>query len=155
MEKTFKMAWGKGANYILAIGIATEILFAIVAFRAGILYLGLGILALTAMTLWFQRMTVKKSRYEICNNELIVRAFADKKRIYPINKIQRIKYIDLGTDWARTPPNSRHQLAIYFDKKYIKSVESRRFGPEDRDEFVDAILLVNPDVVVDRNESAF
>jgi len=152
MEYTFKMAWGKGTNYGLAIGTAMELILAFGAVLGGCLYLGLGILVLTAMMIWFQRLIIKRSRYEICNNELIVKAFANKKITYPINLIQKIEYVDLGTEWGRNTPNSRHQLAIYFDRKYIKSVEPRHFGPEDRHAFVKAILDINPDIIVDENE---
>lgn len=152
MEQIFKMAWGKGAYFSLAIGVIVELVLICIFFMVGAFYLGIILVALCVLMVWFQYATIKNNRYEVSGNDLIVKCFGDKKRVYPIDKIQKIVYVDCGTDWQKTPPNSRYQLAVYFDRKYIKSVEPRRFGPEDRDAFVEILFKINPNIVIEQEE---
>lgn len=152
MERTFRMAWGKGAYYSLTIGVIVELVMIFTFIKFGLLYLGIGLLIFCMLLIWLQYSAIRNNRYEITESDLIARCFGDKKRIYPIDKIHKIVFVDCGTDWQKTPPNCRYQLAIFFDRKYIKSVEPRRFGPEDRNAFVDALLEINPQIIVDKEE---
>lgn len=110
--------------------------------------LGIGFLALFAFLGWLQYMIIHNNKYIVTDKEIIVEMFWTKTKKYFIDKIQRIEYVDLGTDWGRNPPNARYQLAIYFDRKYVKSVEPIRFGPDNRDEFVEALLQSNPNIEI-------
>lgn len=42
---------------------------------------------------------------------------------------------------------------IYFDRKYIKSIEPRRFGLEDRESFVNTLIEINPNIIVEKEET--
>ena len=110
--------------------------------------LGIGFIALMAFLGWLQYMTVHNNKYIVTDKEIVIEMFWTKTRKYLIDKIQRIEYVDLGTDWGRYPPNARYQLAIYFDRKYVKSVEPIRFGPSDRNSFVATLLEINPSIVI-------
>lgn len=152
MESTFKMAYGKGAKYSVIIGAILELALISTFFKVGLLYLGSGFLALCGLQVWFVCVSIRNNHYEISGDDLIVKCFGDKKRIYPIDKIQKIEFVDYGTEWVRPAPNSRHQLLLYFDRKYFKSVEPRRFGPEDREAFVNTLLETNPNIEVVKEE---
>lgn len=152
MAQIFKMGWSKAPYYISAVGIGVMLIFPYVMFAVGVFFVGILFLATILFTVWFQWKIISKSRYELNGDEIIIKVFWCKQRVFLINKIKKIEYVDLGTDFVRNTPNSRHQLAIYFERKYLKSVEPRLFGPEERDAFVKAILEVNPEVVVDENE---
>ncbi|MCM1142934.1 MAG: PH domain-containing protein [Muribaculum sp.] len=152
MERTFKMAWGKGTLYGSIIGVFMELLLIFVFFKVGLIYFGFGLLTLFGLLMWFQYAAFQKNRYEINGNDLIVKCIGDKKRIYPIDKIQKIQLVDYGTEWVRPAPTSRHQLLLYFDRKYFKSVEPRRFGPEDREAFVNTLLEINTNIEVVKEE---
>lgn len=146
------MAWGKGAFWSMAIGLTVELMLIFLIFMAGAIYLALGLLAFCIMIIWLQCAAIRHNRYEITGDSIIVRCLGEKKRIYLIEKIQKIVFVDCGTEWMRNPPNSRYQLAIHFERKYIKSVEPRRFGPVDREAFVRILLGINPDIIVENDE---
>lgn len=152
MAQIFKMGWSKAIYYISAVGIGVMLIFAYVLFAVGVFFGGIFLLASIMFMVWLQWKTISTCRYELNGDEIVIRGFGCRQRVYLINKIKKIEYVDLGTDLGRNPPNSRYQLAIYFERKYIKSVEPIRFGPEERDAFVKSILEVNPNVVVDENE---
>lgn len=118
----FKMAFGRGAYYSLAIGTLLELVMAAVVIFVGVFYLGLGIILLTVAMVWFCWAIYQKSHYEITDSEIMVCLYGSKKKRYPIDKITEIRYIDTGTEWKEYPPNARYQLEIYFDKKYLKSI---------------------------------
>lgn len=152
MKETFKMGWGKKVHSIFVVGVLMELVLAGVALSVNLLYLGLGILVLTALMVWFQCMTFKKNCYVIDGDEIAVKPFGGKPQKYDISKIQRINYVDIGTECGRGAPNARFQLAIYFERKYLKSYEPRLFAPEDRDSFVKLLTQLNPDIIVDTEE---
>lgn len=127
------MAWGKGAYYGMAIGYVIEFVMICKFFIVGLFYHGIGFLAFLGLILWFQYATIKNNRYEINGDNLIVRCFADEARIYPIDKIQKIVFVDLGTDW--------------------QSIEPRRFGLEDRESFVNTLIEINPNIIVEKEET--
>ena len=154
MERTFKTAWGKGTYYMTVIGIIM-ILPLIWICLIKILFLGIGFIAIMAFVLWFQYMVINNSKYLVANNEIIVKFFWTKPKKFLIDKIQRIEYVDLGTDWGRNSPSARFQLAIYFERKYLKSVEPRLFGPDNRDEFVEVLMQSNPNIIVDKDNRLF
>lgn len=151
MGKTFKMAFGKGAYYAVFIGTMMELVLVIVMSLVK-LYIGLLFLLMVILTLWFCSMSVRRSRYIVTEDEIIVALYADRKRKFCIDRISKINYVDTGTEWARNAPNARHQLAIYFDRKYLKSVEPRYFAPEDRNAFVEELLRHKPDITVNTEE---
>lgn len=152
MESTFKMAWGKGAKYSVIIGVILELVLISTFFKVGLLYFGLGFLAFCGLQVWFVFASIRNNHYEINRNDLIVKCFGGKKEIYSIDKIQKIQFVDYGTEWVRPAPTSRHQLLLYFDRKYFKSVEPRRFGPEDREAFVESLIGINHNIEVKRDE---
>lgn len=151
MCETFKMGWGKKVCYIFAIGVLMELVLVGVLLKVS-LYLGLGFLLLTVLMVWFQFMTMRKNHYVVDRGAIAVNVFGMKTRKYDISKIQRINYVDIGTECARSVPNGRFQLAIYFERKYLKSSEPRLFAPEDRDAFVKLLTQLNPDIIVDTEE---
>lgn len=108
MEQTFKMAWGKGARYMLVIGAILELMIILPFFKVGLFYFGFGFLVLYGLLIWFICVSLRNNHYEINDNDLIVKSFGDKKRTYPIDKIQKIVFVDYGTEWLRKPPNSRY-----------------------------------------------
>lgn len=110
------------------------------------------LIATVVFGVWFNCAAFKKNHYEIVDGEIIIKYFAGKSKRHPIDKIFKIEYIDVGTEWMRFSPSGRYQLAAYFDRQYFKSVEPRRFGPEDRDAFVAALLEIKPDIEVIREE---
>lgn len=71
---------------------------------------------------------------------------------YPIDRIIRIQYFDLGVEYSRGPANARRQLGLYFDRKLFKSSEPIAFCPDDRDGFVETLLSRNPAIEVNRND---
>ncbi len=146
----FKMSFGRGAYYMIAIGIVVESLMAIGAFYLGITSLGiiivLGILIMAGLAY----TSFYRDRYEVTDSEIITHVFGSKKRAYAIDKITLIRYIDLGTEWGRNPPNARYQLEIHFDRAYLKSVMPIRFAPDDRDAFVAALLPINPTISIEK-----
>ncbi len=152
--QTFKMAWGKGVYFSLAYTVVVFIPLIWATCSGGAFSLTAAIAILLCLVSLMQWFALHKNRYIITDSDIIVKNFGEKARTYPIDKITRIEYVDLGTDWMKTPPNSRYQLAIWFDRKYIKSVEPRRFGPVDREGFVEAILKINPSITVEGQETA-
>lgn len=152
MNQTFKLGYGRGARVGVAVGSAMELVLAFAFFSAGLFWFGLGIVALTLVVGCLVIYSMRRTRYEISDSEILVRCLGESNKRYLIDKIQKIQYIDINTEWARYAPNCRFQLAVYFERSYFKSVEPRYFGPSDRDAFVDAILKVNPDIQVNRDD---
>ena len=147
------MGWSKVSYYLWVIG-AILLLPLIVILLVNVLFLGLLFLALLGLIGWLQYRVMHENRYIVFQDEVAVRMVVYKTRCYRIDMIKSINYVDIGTDWfGRTPPNGRYQLAVYFERSYLKSVEPLWFGPVDRDGFVAALLEVNPDIVVDRSET--
>ncbi|MCI9042587.1 MAG: hypothetical protein HFJ93_01540 [Muribaculaceae bacterium] len=151
MDKSFIMGWSKATRIMPIAGALMLSPIIAVSFTA-IPLLGLGLLAPVVFMIWLQYMTIRGGKYIVTGNEIIVKMFWTKTRRFSIDKIQKIDYIDLGTDWGRCPPNTRLQLAVYFERKYVKSVEPFRFGPSDRDGFVEALLEHNPGIIVDKKK---
>lgn len=151
MAQTFEMAFGKGAHYSLAIGTVMELLLAaLIAPASAVMSLGIVVLTFAMVVLYL--LSLSKSSYAITDKTLSANLFAQKRRDYSIDKITHIDFIDIGTEWSRSGPNARHQLAIHFDRKYIKSVLPVYFAPRDREAFVKAIMAINPSVTVDEDE---
>lgn len=154
MNREFNMAWGKGTYYSTVIGIIMILPLTWICLIK-IPFFGIGMLAIMAFVFWHQYMVIHNSKYLVANNEIIVKFFWTKPKKYLIDKIQRIEYIDIGTDWGRNSPSARFQLAIYFERKYLKSVEPRLFGPDNRDEFVEVLMQSNPNIIVDKGNKLF
>lgn len=152
MEHKYKIAYGRGAYYSLTIGALLEVVLAIPALIY-YFYLGVGIVVFTIIMIWYCCKIYNSSYYEITDSEIVTCGFSCKKQTYPIDKISKICYVDTGTEWARNVPNARYQLEIYFDRKYLKSVMPLYFAPEDRDAFVKTLLHVNPDIIVNPEET--
>lgn len=153
MGKSFKMGWSKVTYYnvVFVVTITSPLIFFALVDRPCV---GIPLLVFTLFMVWLQYQTFRHSRYLVDGNEITVQMFWTKPRRYEINRILRIDYIDTGTDWVgRYPPNTRHQVAILFERKYVKSVTPFRFGPADRDGFVKAVLESNPAIVVDCHDT--
>ena len=151
MERTFIWGWSKGTYYMPIIAIVM-VLPIIWIFLIHIPVLGIGFLSLFAFLGWLQYMVIHNSKYIVTDKEIVVEMFWTKPKKYLIDKIQRIEYVDLGTDWGRNSPSARFQFAIYFERRYLKSVEPRLFGPADRNSFVATLLEINPNITVVEEE---
>lgn len=147
----FKMAFGRGAYYSLIIGSIIELVMVVVFLRIS-LWLGIVFLLLMVGAMWLSCMSISKSHYEITSQELILHMFGSGKKKYLIDRIRKIIFVDMGTEWIHYPPNARYQLEIYFDRKYLKSVEPVRLAPEDRVGFVDCLLERNPEIIIEKDE---
>lgn len=145
------MGWSK-ATYIMSFIMILLELPLIVTFLIKIPLLGLGFVALTGFVVWLLFKVIHTNRYIVEGDEIVVKLFWTKARRYRIDKIQKIEYIDFRTDWGGTPPNLRYQLAIYFERGYVKSADPFLFGPKDRDGFVDALLETDPGIPVCKND---
>lgn len=152
MEQTFKMAWGKGTYYNLIILFFIMSFFICFTLMMDEFWISVGLLVLCLIIAGCQYAAIKINCYIIRENKIIVKKFTWKERIYPIDKIFKIEYIDIGTQWSDYPPNSRYQLAVYFDRIYLKSIMPRRFGPENRKAFINYLLEINPHIIVGKEE---
>ena len=150
-DRIFKMGWSKATYVVPAIGIALQLFMSSVLFVA-FPPVGLLFLAFILFMVWMQYKSIRSARYIVTDNEIRVKRFWYKTRNFRVDKIRKIVYIDLGTDFGRNPPNARYQLLIYFERTYLKSVMPIRVGPADRDGFVDALLELNADIEVDRSD---
>lgn len=151
MERKFKVALDNRNIIIIAIEVALILLYCYFAFTLNN-HFRAGVLVFLSISSFYSFMSYFKSKYVIRGNELIVDFFSDEKRIYPIDKITKITYIDTSSEWRPLSREPRHQLAIYFERSFIKSIEPLSFKPLDRDSFVEAILKVNPGIEVESNE---
>lgn len=143
------MGWSKAC--IVRLTITIILLLPVILFMiAEGPYLGIPVGGMIAFEVWFSYKTIHTNRYVVADNEIAVIQFWRKTKIYRIDRIMKIEYADLGYDWGRTAPNARFQLAIYFTRDYVKSVMPFRFGPADRDGFVESLLESNPSIEVDR-----
>lgn len=69
---------------------------------------------------------------------------------YPVDKIEKICYVDTKRHRWQMITTNRYQLAVFFDKSYIKSIEPLYFSPVDRDDFVAELTKTNPKIIVNR-----
>ena len=149
---TFKIAYGRAVPYISGVGMAMMLLIAVTLLVNRVWWVGGGILLLTILfaaciCIAFRRPPV----YLIDGNSIIFRNMG-RETSYPIDRIDRVQYFDLGVEYSRGVNNSRYQLGIYFDRSLFKSVEPIAFCPVDRDGFVAALLAVNPTIPVNRQD---
>lgn len=151
MERNFRIAVSNKGICILLVQIIFVCLYCVAVFRMTDFF-RIATLAVIAILIYISFMSFLKSRYEIKDNEIIVNFYSEDKRNYRIDKITKIAYIDTSSKWRPFSKVPCHQLAIYFDRAYLKSIEPRTFYPADRDAFVETILRVNPNIPVEREE---
>lgn len=154
MNRDFRIAISNKRICILILQILCLCLYGCAAFRMDNTF-RIAILVVFVIIIMISFMSFFKSKYVITDGEILVDFYSDEKRNYFIEKITKIAYIDTSSKWRPFSAEPRHQLAIYFERSYLKSVEPRNFFPADRDAFVDAILKVKPDICVQRTEMKF
>lgn len=154
MERNFRIAISNNGIFILFLEFALICLYGYAAFRMESAF-RIAIFAVLVIIILISFMSFFKSKYVIKNGEILVDFYSDEKRSYSIDKITKIAYIDTSSKWRPFSREPRHQLAIYFERPYLKSIEPRNFFPADRDAFVEAIQEIRPDLIVERNEIKF
>lgn len=149
---TFRMAYGRAVPYLSGIGVVFLLILSVKLIAVKVWWLGGASLFVTAlMALFIYRFYKHPPVYVIDDNTITLKHFW-QKAVYPIDRIVRIQYFDLGVEYSTGPNNARRQLGLYFDRKLYKSVEPRAVCPDDRDGFVEALLARNPDIQVDRQD---
>lgn len=110
-------------------------------------YFGIIIMIIVLANALIKTIRYYKSRYTLDGNVLTSHIFFDSKQRYDIDKIDKIYYVDVD---PYSDPNltSRKQLAVYCDRKYLKSVLPIYIAPADRDAFVKVLLAQNPNISV-------
>lgn len=152
MAVTFRMSYGRAVPYICAAAIVMIIAIAVPLLMARAWWLGSTIILLAAaMAVFIYRYFHNPPVYVIDDNTITFKQLW-RSEVYPIDRIIRIQYFDLGVEYSYGPLNARRQLGLYFDRKLFKSSEPRAFCPDDRDGFVGALLARNPAIKVDRND---
>ncbi len=149
---TFKMSYGRAVPYISVFCLTLLLILSIKLLLVKVWLIGAGALLITVgLALFVYKVLHNPPVYVIDDTTISFKQFY-RQDIYPIDRINRIQYIDLGVEYSRGPNNSRLQLAIYFDRSLFKSTEPRAFCPVDRDGFVEALLTRNPAIEVIRED---
>lgn len=151
MERDFRISISNKRICILILQILCICLYGYAAFRIDNTF-RIAILTVFVIIIMISFMSFFKSKYVIADGEILVDFYSDEKRNYSIDKITKIAYIDISSKWRPFSAEPRHQLAIYFERSYLKSIEPRNFFPADRDAFVDALLEVKPNIDVEKIE---
>lgn len=150
--KTFRMSYGRAVPYICGGGVVVILLLSYVLLAHGILWVGGGMLILSVATAVWMAMVFRNPPVYVVDDGFITLRNMGKQTSYPIDRIDRIQYFDLGVEYSRGTNNARFQVGIYFDRSLFKSVEPIAFCPDDRDGFVNAILALNPTIPVNRKD---
>lgn len=149
---TFRMSYGRDVPYLCGAAIIMMAAIAAPLLMARAWWLGGAILLMAvAMAVFVYRYFHNPPIYIIDDNTITFKQLW-RQNVYPIDRIIRIQYFDLGVEYSRGPNNARRQLGLYFDRKLFRSSEPRAFCPDDRDGFVGALLARNPAIQVDRND---
>lgn len=97
------------------------------------------------VTVGFLAFCTTSNRYTIAGNTLIVSDKALNYR-YPIAKIASVQKVH---GLLAQPAGSTRRIAIRFtDRNILKSSMPLEISPKDRDEFIAALLEVNPNIEV-------
>lgn len=148
MERKFRIEVDRRTCVVTLIEVALVVLWLFLRFKLNSIASG-GVLVILGIGIYHTFMRYFKSGYMVSDEEIIVDIFSDEKRTYPIDMITMIVYIDTVSKWHPFSRQPRHQLAIFFKRSFIKSIEPVCFAPQNRDAFVDAILTSNPDITVE------
>ena len=144
------MSYGRALPYISGAAIAMMVAIATPLLVARAWWFGGAILVLTVSVAVFVYRYFHNPPVDIIEGNTITFKQLWRQDIYPIDRIIKIQYFDLGVEYSRGPNNARRQLGLYFDRKLFKSSEPRAFCPDDRDGFVEAVLARNPAIEVNR-----
>lgn len=100
-------------------------------------------LVICVVMLLFVLVTFLSIYYKIEGNNLVVYTLF-RPTAYPIQKIKSVK----PTQSVLSSPATslRHRLAITFDREVLKSSLPILISPVRQDEFISALLAVNPDI---------
>ena len=148
----FNMTYGRAVPYMCGCGLVGMLAIAVSLLAAKVWWVGAGMLLITVVMAAFIYRTLKNPPVYIIDDTSITLKQLWSQTVYPIDRIVKIQYFDLGIEYSHGPNNARYQLGIYFDRKLFKSVEPRAFCPDDRDGFVNALLALNPDIKVNRTD---
>ena len=148
----FNMTYGRAVPYMCGCGLVGMLAIAVSLLAAKVWWVGAGMLLITVAMAAFIYRTLKNPPFYIIDGNAITFKQLWRQDVYPIDRIVKIQYFDLGIEYSYGPNNARYQLGIYFDRKLFKSSEPRAFCPDDRDGFVNALLARNPAIKVDRND---
>ena len=148
----FKMSYSRVLPYILAVCTAVLLLLSVILLVEGVWLVGIGNLLIAVGVGMFGYGRLLNPPVYIIDDNTITLKNAVGRTEYPIDRIVRIQYFDLETEYSRGFNNSRLQLGIYFDRSLFKSVEPIAFCPDNRDGFVEALLSRNPSIQVNRED---
>ncbi|MDO4335598.1 MAG: hypothetical protein Q4C37_07215 [Bacteroidales bacterium] len=151
MTQKFRIAHSNRQTMILTAEFALLALYGFAVFSLNSM-LRTGIFAILLIGIMISFISFLKNRYEINDSDIIVDFYGQEKNRYQIDKITKIVYIDTASKWRPFSRQARYQLAIYFERSYLKSIEPRCFFPADRDRFAEAILKINPRVCVEKTD---
>lgn len=107
---------------------------------------------------WFEfmvHMIRTKSYIELIDNKIVFKRWMCRKVSYPINKIERIQVVDFDTDVVdkltqdyRLPLSMgmvdvypRKGVIVFFERKWIKSVQPILFNPIDSELFAYSLAV--------------
>lgn len=148
----FKMTYSRALPYLTVACLTTLLVLSVILLVKEIWLVGIGELLVTVgLGAYIYRKFCNPPVYIIDDNTITLENNGSRT-VYPIDRIMRIQYFDLETEYSRGFNNSRLQLGIYFDRSLFKSVEPIAFCPDDRDGFVEAILARNPSIQVNRED---
>lgn len=150
--KTFRMTYGRALPYISGAAIASMLLIAVVLLANRVWWVGGGVMLLTILFAAYIFIVLRNPPVYIIDDSTVTFRTMGRTVSYPIDRIVRVQYFDLGVEYSRGVNNSRYQLGIYFDRSLFRSVEPIAFCPDDRDGFVAALLAVNPTIPVNRQD---
>lgn len=148
----FTMTYSRGLPYITIACLVTLLGLSVILLVKEIWLVGIGELLVTVGLGTYIYRKLHKPPVYVIDDDTITLDNSGSRTVYPIDRMIRIQYFDLGTEYSRGFNNSRLQLGIYFDRSLFKSVEPIAFCPDDRDGFVEAILARNPSIQVNRED---
>lgn len=150
MERKFKSFEANTQGIVLRIILIALFIFcAVVSFKSEAYFRSAIFIGFICMFTYDLNAAIHAG-YIIRGRELISKG-RNGTRTYPIGWIQKICYVDTKRYRGQMIMN-RYQLAIYFDRNYIKSIEPLYFSPSDRDAFVAELKEKNPNIIVNTTD---